>query len=131
MNITKKCTRCTEVKPSTEFYKNVSMKDGLSHYCKPCDKKRKKEQKLGLRPRRGKRTETIPSAFKVNTKRLVLNYSSKARKIEEGKLKDDYTNHMLSHFGFYDVAHDLDYTRRQGMNSIEDPKKMVVSKCLR
>lgn len=106
--ITKKCASCSQEKPDTEFTKNVSMKDGLSHYCKACDKKRKQEQKLGLRPKRGKRTDIIPSVYKLNTKRMVLNYSSRARKIEEGKLKDDYTNHMLSHFGFYDVAHDLE-----------------------
>lgn len=27
----------------------------------------------------------------------------KSRQIEEGKLKDDYENYFLSHFGFYDV----------------------------
>ena len=27
----------------------------------------------------------------------------KSKQIEEGKLKDDYENYFLSHFGFYDV----------------------------
>ena len=69
--------------------------------------------------------------YKINGKKYVAQYHQKYNKIKEGKAKDDFTNHFFSHFGFYDVSHDLDYTRRQGINSIEDPKKMVVSKGLR
>lgn len=36
--IDKKCGRCGEIKPLSEFTKNKSRKDGLSVYCKSCIK---------------------------------------------------------------------------------------------
>lgn len=33
----KKCPKCGEQKPLSEFYKNKSNKDGLQKRCKPCD----------------------------------------------------------------------------------------------
>jgi hypothetical protein len=32
----KECTKCKEVKPLTDFYKNKANKDGRGSYCKPC-----------------------------------------------------------------------------------------------
>lgn len=34
----KKCTGCEELKPTTEFYRNKTMGDGLATYCKQCNK---------------------------------------------------------------------------------------------
>lgn len=34
----KRCRRCKEEKPETEFYKNRANKDGLQYYCKACCK---------------------------------------------------------------------------------------------
>ena len=33
---TKKCCKCGEVKPTTEFYKNIKSADGYDTYCKEC-----------------------------------------------------------------------------------------------
>lgn len=33
---TKKCRKCGEVKPTTEFYKNIKAADGYDTYCKEC-----------------------------------------------------------------------------------------------
>ena len=33
---TKKCFKCGEVKPTTEFYKNIKAADGYDTYCKEC-----------------------------------------------------------------------------------------------
>ena len=33
---TKKCSKCGEVKPISEFYKSSSSKDGYQSYCKYC-----------------------------------------------------------------------------------------------
>ena len=33
---TKKCSKCGEVKPTTEFYKNIKAADGYDTYCKEC-----------------------------------------------------------------------------------------------
>lgn len=32
----KTCTKCSEVKPKTEFYKHAGTRDGLHNYCKVC-----------------------------------------------------------------------------------------------
>lgn len=36
--VLRKCTRCLEGKPTTEFYKHKNGRDGLSAHCKPCSK---------------------------------------------------------------------------------------------
>lgn len=33
---TKKCSRCQQEKPVTEYWKRKQLKDGLSSYCKTC-----------------------------------------------------------------------------------------------
>ena len=40
---TKKCSKCGEVKPINEFYKDKSHKDGLCSLCKCCVNKKQKE----------------------------------------------------------------------------------------
>lgn len=35
---TKKCSKCGEIKPVAEFYKNISTIDGYDVYCKECKK---------------------------------------------------------------------------------------------
>lgn len=35
---TKKCCKCGEIKPVSEFYKNISTIDGYEVYCKECKK---------------------------------------------------------------------------------------------
>ncbi len=39
----KKCNKCGEVKPKTEFYKNKKTKDGLQYTCKKCCRELNKE----------------------------------------------------------------------------------------
>jgi len=39
----KECGRCHQFKPTSEFSKNNQMKDGLSFYCKNCEKKKIRE----------------------------------------------------------------------------------------
>lgn len=36
----KKCSKCRRTKEIKLFSKNASMSDGLSHYCKNCNRKR-------------------------------------------------------------------------------------------
>ncbi|GAH40943.1 unnamed protein product, partial [marine sediment metagenome] len=36
---TKRCTKCGEEKPLTEFHKNKYNKDGLTYSCKACRQK--------------------------------------------------------------------------------------------
>lgn len=39
----KQCKRCGEIKPLTEFYKNILKSKGVFDYCKECAKKRAKQ----------------------------------------------------------------------------------------
>lgn len=39
----KKCPRCLEDKPVSEFHKNATNKDGLGYYCRQCSNQRLKE----------------------------------------------------------------------------------------
>lgn len=50
---TKRCSRCQEVKPVLDFYKNERWTDGLHPYCKKCllaHQKERREIKLALSP---------------------------------------------------------------------------------
>ncbi len=40
----KTCKKCGETKPTTDFYKNAKMRDGLYSLCIPCEKKRSSER---------------------------------------------------------------------------------------
>ena len=42
------CSRCREVKPAQEFYKNKTAPTGFSCYCIPCSKAKKREYAYGL-----------------------------------------------------------------------------------
>ncbi len=33
----KRCRRCDQVKPASEFYRDIRNRDGLKSYCKTCD----------------------------------------------------------------------------------------------
>ena len=62
MSETKKCPKCGETKPRTEFYKNAARSGGISTYCKVCEKtySRVKIQKY-RRSRQGKRSQANTS----------------------------------------------------------------------
>lgn len=40
----KKCPKCLDDKPVSEFHKNAAKKDGLSVYCRPCNNRAEKER---------------------------------------------------------------------------------------
>jgi len=44
--ITKRCSRCGEVKDTSEFYQNKNGKYGLTSHCKECHKLRNKTNKI-------------------------------------------------------------------------------------
>jgi len=46
---TKVCSKCKQEKLVSEFGKNSSRKDGLWHYCKSCEKIRRKQNRLRKR----------------------------------------------------------------------------------
>ena len=42
---TKRCSKCGQIKPISEFYKKKSSKDGLYSICKECRNKKNKDKK--------------------------------------------------------------------------------------
>lgn len=46
---TKRCAKCGEVKPVSEFYKSKESKDGLQSYCKECHRAANSKRKESLR----------------------------------------------------------------------------------
>jgi len=48
---TKKCTKCKQVKPVSDFHKDKGKKDGLSWHCKLCAKAKVKEWQQNNRER--------------------------------------------------------------------------------
>lgn len=44
---TKRCSKCKETKPVSEFYKNRRTKDGLASYCQKCDRQLSREFRDG------------------------------------------------------------------------------------
>jgi len=72
----KKCIKCNIEKDKSEFYKNEGYSDGVLPRCKECHRKHS-NKKSGY-------------------------YREHYRRIETGEIEDDYSNHLLSHFGFYD-----------------------------
>jgi len=46
----KTCSRCSIEKPSNEFYPDKGHKDGLTSWCKNCNKHRTMKQRYGITP---------------------------------------------------------------------------------
>ena len=45
---TKVCKECGQSLPKSNFSKNKATKDGLSNYCKKCDKERRRKNRGGI-----------------------------------------------------------------------------------
>ena len=87
----KQCNKCKELKESTDFHwhrKGVRR----SSTCKKC------KLETDRKSRKDWRTKT--GAAQKDKIRISL--------INKNELKDDYTNHFFSHFGFADYAPDVD-----------------------
>ena len=75
MESLKRCIKCGEFKPLSEFHKNRASKDGLAYFCKPCNNKHASDwYKDGNRSRvventdkRRKKRPTL-TAFGIRTK---------------------------------------------------------------
>jgi hypothetical protein len=84
----KKCTKCGEQKPLSEFNKNKSKKDGLGTECKPCAKQNLK-----------KWLSQNPEKQKANKRKWYKNNWEKARKQSKNWRQnnpDRYRAHMTT-----------------------------------
>lgn len=103
VDITKKCLKCEQIKPSHEFCKNKYKKDGLNNYCKQCECKRvgeyydshKKERKT-YRESRKEEINTYNLLFydqnRDREKLRVKKYRKANREVIRKKQKERYDN---------------------------------------
>lgn len=63
MSDTKKCTKCKEVKQTTEFSKWSRGKDGLQNYCKVCNRKYLKKFNIDYLPNRREEDQTKTGSY--------------------------------------------------------------------
>lgn len=83
--ISKRCSKCKEIKPITEFYKNRSTKDGCHSWCKSCDEIWQKQyRQSGHRER--KRVYQASNKGRATRKKYRKEYRKKYRQTEKGKL---------------------------------------------
>jgi len=90
---TKRCSRCGEVKPADEFYRNRHKKYGLTSYCKQCilqaHKKRFKEQGAGIKARIRARRAHNPWPFRLrNLEYYARNRDRIIRRVKEYRRKN-------------------------------------------
>lgn len=64
---TKKCRKCGEVKPASEFYPNERLRDGLHCYCKKCVYEETKKYGGGSTEYKRKRREELKEYARKRT----------------------------------------------------------------
>ncbi len=74
----KKCKKCSQTKPFSEFRKNKKAKDGCQAYCLPCDKEFQKE-------------------YYIANKEKVIKNSTKQRERSRIKMREFLISYLESH----------------------------------
>lgn len=65
---TKKCAKCLEIKPGTEYHKKSKSPDGLYNYCKPC---KKNDDRLTYLKTKEKRIEKANEYYEKNKEKIL------------------------------------------------------------
>lgn len=94
--MTKQCTKCKQQFPLSEFHSNASMKDGLSHYCKPCAREASANWVRTHRHEQSERTKKWAAANRIRIK--TWKHANRDRWRESGrkghaKLKEKVFDH--------------------------------------
>jgi len=104
--ITKKCSKCCEIRTTDEFHKNKRNKDGLQEYCKVCRKKTSELNKEILSEY--KKKWYLNNSEKIK-KRINENYHNKKDEINSyrrEKYLNDIELHKLRRQKYYDKNKD-------------------------
>jgi len=72
---TKRCTKCGEDKPISEFYKRSASKDGLQNHCKPCSNERIARKRVNNREYMRSYMKSKAGKAAVRKHRLKKNYN--------------------------------------------------------
>ena len=90
---TKKCPECNEVKPTTEYYKCSTRKDGYQAYCKICKKEKFRESKKKSDRKYHKKYYSIPeNKLKINkySRQYQLDNPEKQKEYHKKYIKTEY-----------------------------------------
>jgi hypothetical protein len=90
----KKCTKCGEIKPITEFYKNPGNLDGYHGWCKECHRKWRKNYKAVNRDIIRQKDKEYRLNHPNSGKRQ-LKYREAHREILKERYKEQYKKKML------------------------------------
>lgn len=98
MRMNKKCNKCNEVKPLTEFYKDKSKNDGYRAECKSCKKMYAKEFRKTPEYKAWKRENSNAYYHKVYKHDINYKIKEKSRRIKRkyGISLADYDEHLKS-----------------------------------
>jgi hypothetical protein len=104
--IEKRCTKCSELKPISEFYKHKSSPDGRTWYCKVCingeNKRRSKERK----PNPNARACTKCGLFKEASEyRDFRNQCKACEKINDEAYREEHKEELRARYRTYDESH--------------------------
>ena len=83
---TKRCTKCKQIKPISEFYKDAAHKDGFRNYCKTCNRRYNQTEKGKARKRCYEQTEKYRAAKKRYTQ-TEKGKASQKRYVQSEKFK--------------------------------------------
>lgn len=108
MEKTKKCSKCGEEKPLSEFYKKKDRKYGVFSWCKKCSKERVKEWYYNNRAKsleyhkeyREKNKDSIrqwQKGYKSENRERLKKYNQEYRKLNEDIIKKNRKLYRISH----------------------------------
>lgn len=96
----KPCSKCKNIKPYSEFYKDKSRSDGHCNYCKICDKKRlRNKEKADERHKKWRNSEAGKKYFQKYYKERKEEYAERNKKWAEEnreRLRELYRNSTKS-----------------------------------
>ena len=84
----KKCARCLEDKPKSEFYKNAAKKDGLTLYCRQCKSQMSKEYYVTNK----ERVKKNAAAWKEKNPDKIKEHAERERSRTYGITIEHYNN---------------------------------------
>jgi hypothetical protein len=79
----KKCSKCKEVKPYSDFGKQKTGKDGFRSSCKYCQKQYREENKEKIKQWRKENKEKIKQYYKENKEKIKQYYKENKEKINQ------------------------------------------------
>ena len=119
--VNKRCSRCTEVKPLSEFNKNKTQKDGYENQCRVC-------RKLGYQENRDKKLTQKKDYRKRNSDTISVSkqeyYKLNGKKLNKARYQRNKDNPL------YKIGHSLRSSIRRSLFTISESKSSRTTEIL-